>query len=73
MGFAHTLGEFGVVLMLGGNLPGVTRVASIAIFDHVEQLDYGRAHALAGVLVLISFALLLAVHVLNRHTREAAA
>ena len=66
LGFAHTLGEFGVVLMIGGNIPGRTQVLSIAIFDHVEALDYGRAHLLAGALVLLSFALLLTVHLVNR-------
>jgi len=66
LGFAHTLGEFGVVLMIGGNLPGRTQVLSIAIFDHVEALDYGRAHLLAGGLVALSFLLLLTVHVVNR-------
>ncbi len=71
LGFAHTLGEFGVVLMLGGNIPGQTRVVSIAIFDHVEALDYGRAHALAATLLIISFLLLLTVQFLNRKPREA--
>ena len=70
MGFAHTLGEFGVVLMLGGNIPGQTRVASIAIFDHVEQLDYTNAHRLAGILVLLSFLFLLTVHLLNSPRRR---
>lgn len=71
LGFAHTLGEFGVVLMLGGNIPGHTRVVSIAIFDHVEAMDYGRAHALAGTLLAISFVLLLVVQILNRRSRTA--
>jgi len=71
LGFAHTLGEFGVVLMLGGNIPGQTRVVSIAIFDHVEALDYSRAHALAATLLIISFLLLLMVQILNRKSREA--
>ena len=66
LGFAHTLGEFGVVLMLGGNIPGQTRVVSIAIFDHVEALDYSRAHTLAAVLLILSFTLLLVVQILNR-------
>lgn len=66
LGFAHTLGEFGVVLMIGGNIPGSTRVLSIAIYDHVETLEYGKAHLLAGVLLLLSFALLLCVYALNR-------
>ncbi len=73
LGFAHTLGEFGVVLMLGGNIPGQTRVASIAIFDHVEAMDYGRAHALAATLLVISFALLLVVQMLNRRGKGRAA
>lgn len=57
LGFAHTVGEFGVVLMVGGNIPGRTRVASIAIYDHVEALEWGQAHWLAGVLLVFSFAL----------------
>ena len=59
LGFAHTVGEFGVVLMLGGNIPGQTRVLSIALFEHVEALDYTAAHALALGLVLFSFVTLL--------------
>jgi molybdate transport system permease protein len=66
LGFAHTLGEFGVVLMIGGNIPGATRVASIAIYDHVESLDYLHAHWLSGALVLLSFLLLVTVYALNR-------
>jgi molybdate transport system permease protein len=69
LGFAHTLGEFGVVLMIGGNIPGRTRVASIAIYDHVESLDYAQAHWMAAVLLLLSFALLLTVYGLNRRFR----
>jgi len=69
LGFAHTLGEFGVVLMIGGNIPGETRVASIAVYDHVESLDYGQAHWMAATLLLISFLLLLAVYGLNRRFR----
>lgn len=57
--FAHTVGEFGVVLMIGGNLPGVSRVASVAIYDHVEALNYATAHRLAGVLLVFSFLVLL--------------
>ena len=60
--FAHTVGEFGVVLMIGGNLPGVTRVASVQIYDHVEALDYPAAHRLAAVLLVFSFGVLLALH-----------
>lgn len=61
--FAHTVGEFGVVLMIGGNLPGVTRVASVQIYDHVEALAYGDAHRLALVLLVFSFLVLLALQV----------
>jgi molybdate transport system permease protein len=64
--FAHTLGEFGVVLMVGGNIPGETRVVSIAIYEHVETLRYGEAHVLAGGLLLFSFAVLVLVYGLNR-------
>ena len=66
LGFAHTVGEFGVVLMIGGNIPGETQVLSIAIYDHVEALEYGQAHLLSGMLLAFSFALLLAVYALNR-------
>ena len=66
LGFAHTLGEFGVVLMIGGNIPGSTQVASIAIYDHVEALEYGQAHWLAGSLLLLSFLLLVVVYGANR-------
>lgn len=60
--FAHTVGEFGVVLMIGGNLPGATRVASVQIYDHVEALEYGQAHRLAAVMLVFSFAVLLALY-----------
>jgi len=66
LGFAHTVGEFGVVLMIGGNIPGETRVLSIAIYDHVEALEYGQAHLLSGGLLALSFVLLLGVYALNR-------
>ena len=66
LAFAHTIGEFGIVLMIGGNLPGETRVLSIALFDHVESLDYQRAHILAAGLLLFSFILLALVYSLNR-------
>ena len=62
LGFAHTLGEFGVVLMMGGSLPGETRVAAVQIYEHVEALDYDRAHGLAAWLVGLSFAVLLPVY-----------
>jgi molybdate transport system permease protein len=62
MGFAHTVGEFGIVLMLGGNIPGQTRTLSVQIYDHVEALEYAQAHWLAGGLVVFAFAVLLALH-----------
>ncbi|WP_120994732.1 molybdate ABC transporter permease subunit [Stutzerimonas urumqiensis] len=62
LGFAHTLGEFGVVLMLGGSIPGETQVASIALFQHVEALRYAEAHRLAAWLLGLSFGLLLVVY-----------
>ncbi len=66
LGFAHTVGEFGVVLMIGGNIPGETQVLSIAIYDHVEALEYGHAHWLSGGLLLLSFVMLAAVYLVNR-------
>ena len=60
--FAHTVGEFGVVLMIGGNIPGVTRVASVQIYDYVEALNYSQAHRLALVLLVFSFVVLLAIY-----------
>lgn len=66
LGFAHTIGEFGVVLMIGGNIPGETRVVSIAIYDHVESLEYTRAHLLSAGLLVLSFVMLMAVYGLNR-------
>ncbi len=66
LGFAHTLGEFGVVLMVGGNIPGVTKVLSIAIYDHVEVLEYSQAHFLSGFLLIISFVILTIVYTVNR-------
>lgn len=66
LGFAHTLGEFGVVLMIGGNIPGETQVLSIAIYEHVEALDYGQAHQLSLLLLLLSFLMLLVLYALNR-------
>jgi len=65
LGFAHTVGEFGVVLMIGGNIPGETGVLSIAIYDHVEAMEYGQAHVLAGGLLVLSFAILLMVYIFN--------
>ena len=69
LGFAHTVGEFGVVLMIGGNIPGETQVLSIAIYDRVEQLDYATAHAYAAGLVLFSFAALAVVARARRRAR----
>ena len=66
LGFAHTVGEFGVVLMIGGNIPGETGVLSIAIYDHVEAMEYGQAHVLAGGLLVLSFVMLLVVYIFNR-------
>jgi molybdate transport system permease protein len=66
LGFSHTMGEFGIALMVGGSIPGETKVVSIAIYDHVETLAYGRAHVLSAVLLGFSFVTLLGVHVLNR-------
>ena len=69
MGFAHTLGEFGVVLMVGGNIPGETRVISIAIYDHVEALEYGQAHVLSAILLSFSFLCMFALYFINRRWR----
>ena len=65
MGFAHTVGEFGIVLMLGGNIPGKTRLISVQIYDHVEALEYTQAHWLAGGMLLFSFLVLLALYILQ--------
>jgi len=70
LGFAHTVGEFGVVLMIGGNIPGKTQVLSIAIYDRVETLHYDEAHALAAGLLLFSFVALLMVYGLSRGARR---
>lgn len=74
MSFAHTVGEFGVVLMVGGNIPGETRVVSVQIFDHVEALEYADAHRLAAVMLVFAFAVLLALQFYNaRHAHRSAA
>lgn len=65
--FAHTLGEFGVVLMIGGNIPGVTRVASIAVYDSVENMNYGAANAYSLVLFGITFVIMICVSVFNKY------
>lgn len=70
LGFAHTVGEFGVVLMIGGNIPGKTRVVSVQIFDHVESMEYAQAHWLAGGMVIFSFIVLLALYA-SRRSRSA--
>ncbi|MEO0466765.1 MAG: molybdate ABC transporter permease subunit [Pseudomonadota bacterium] len=66
LSFAHTIGEFGVVLMVGGNIPGETRTVSIAIYEHVETMDYGEAHTLSAILLFVSFSVLLVVYGLGR-------
>jgi molybdate transport system permease protein len=66
LSFAHTVGEFGMVLMMGGNIPGKTRVVSTQIYGHVEALEYGQAHWLAGGMVLFAFAVLMALALFNR-------
>ena len=68
--FAHTVGEFGVVLMIGGNLPGATRVASVQIYDHVEALEYAQAHRLAAVLLIFSFLVLLGLYLWRPDTKK---
>lgn len=70
LGFAHTVGEFGVVLMIGGNIPGKTRVVSVQIFDHVEAMEYAQAHWLAGGMVIFSFFVLLVLYA-SRRSRSA--
>jgi molybdate transport system permease protein len=69
LGFAHTVGEFGVVLMIGGNIPDKTRVVSVQIYDHVEAMEYAEAHWMAGGMLLFSFVVLLAMYTLNRGIR----
>lgn len=71
LGFAHTVGEFGVVLMIGGNIPGKTQVASVQIYNHVETLEYAHAHWLAGGMVVFSFLVLLALYSSNRRAQRA--
>jgi len=70
LGFAHTVGEFGVVLMIGGNIPDKTRVVSVQIYDHVEALEYTQAHWLSGGMVVFSFLVLLALYTLNPSGRQ---
>jgi molybdate transport system permease protein len=70
LGFAHTVGEFGVVLMIGGNIPGETRVLSIALFDHVEAFDYAQAHIISISLIISSIILLSLIYLLNRPAKN---
>ena len=72
LSFAHTLGEFGVVLMIGGNIPGRTQTASIALFNHAEALEYGAAYRLSATLLAICFILLLVIYTANRRRRATA-
>ena len=71
LGFAHTVGEFGVVLMIGGNIPGATRVLSVALFDHVEAADFDAAHRLAAGLVAFALLVLVTLYAVNRPARDA--
>lgn len=71
LGFAHTVGEFGVVLMIGGNIPGKTQVASVQIYNHVETMEYAQAHWLAGGMVAFSFLVLLALYSSGRSSQKA--
>jgi molybdate transport system permease protein len=73
LGFAHTVGEFGVVLMIGGNIPGQTRVLSVAIYGHLEALEFAAAHRLAAGLVAFAMVVLVTLYVLNRPARKEAA
>lgn len=66
LGFAHTVGEFGVVLMIGGNIPGATQVISVQLYDHVEALEYGQAHWLSAAMLLFSFLVLVLLYSFNR-------
>jgi len=72
LGFAHTVGEFGVVLMIGGNIPGATRVISVQVYDHVEALEYTDAHWLSGIMLVFAFVVLLTLYSLNPNQRKAA-
>jgi molybdate transport system permease protein len=71
LGFAHTVGEFGVVLMIGGNIPGETKVLSVAIYDHVESLEWNQAHLLAGGMLLFSFMVIYAMYLLEKRLGRA--
>ena len=70
LGFAHTVGEFGVILMIGGNIPGETKVLSVAIYDHVESLEWAQAHWLAGGMLLFSFLVVFTMYLLEKRLRR---
>jgi molybdate transport system permease protein len=70
LGFAHTVGEFGVILMIGGNIPGETQVVSVQVYDHVESLEYAQAHQLAGAMVVFSFVVLLGLYWFQRKQKN---
>lgn len=70
LGFAHTVGEFGVVLMIGGNIPGVTQVVSVQVYEHVEALEYGQAHWLSACMLVFSFVVLAIVYSFNRNNKK---
>ncbi|OOZ63060.1 molybdenum ABC transporter permease subunit [Solemya velum gill symbiont] len=70
LGFAHTVGEFGVVLMIGGNIPGETRVLSVAIYDHVEALEWGQAHMMAAGLLAFAFITLVLMYMIDRRFQD---
>jgi len=70
LGFAHTVGEFGVVLMIGGNIPGVTRVASVQIYDYVEAMEYANAYWLAGLMLAFSFVVLFVLYTFFPNNRK---
>ncbi|TVZ38780.1 molybdate transport system permease protein [Alteromonadaceae bacterium 2753L.S.0a.02] len=72
LGFAHTVGEFGVVLMIGGNIPEVTRVISVQIYDHVEAMDYANAHALSATMILFAFVVLAVLYSFNKQAHQSA-
>lgn len=71
MTFAHTIGEFGVVLMIGGNIPGKTQVVSTEIYTYVEAMEYSKAHVLAGGMLIFSFIVLMTLNILNKRTEKA--
>lgn len=73
LGFAHTVGEFGVILMIGGNIPGETKVLSVAIYDHVESLEWEQAHILAAGMLVFSFAIILLMMTLEKRLGRARA